>query len=124
MSFASRGVNTYRQTQVQSRTPVELVVMLYDGALQALHTAREAMERRDVAGRRESLDKVLAIVAELQCTLNTDKGGEIAASLDRLYEYVNLRLLEGAMKNDITAIDEVSKLLDVLRDAWKSVAQQ
>jgi flagellar protein FliS len=124
MSFASRGVNTYRQTQVQSRTPVELVVMLYDGALQGLLKTREAMERRDVAARREALDKVLAIVAELQCTLNTEKGGEIAASLDRLYEYVNLRLLEAAMKNDIAAVDEVSKLLDTLREAWKTVAQQ
>jgi flagellar protein FliS len=98
--------------------------MLYDGALQSLRTAREAIERRDINGRREALDKVLAIVAELQCTLNMEKGGEIAASLDRLYSYVNLRLLEGAMKNEVAAVDEVSKLFEVLRDGWNTVAQQ
>ena len=64
MSFAGRGLDSYRQTQAQSRTPVELVVMLYDGALRFLATARAAIERRDIPARREALSRTLAIISE------------------------------------------------------------
>ena len=124
MSYAAvRGVASYRQTEVQSRTPLELVTMLYDGALRFLVSAREAIERRDIAARRESLDKALAVIAELQSTLNMQQGGEVAAELDRLYEYSNMRLLDAAMRNDVAAVDEVRRILEILRDGWATIAR-
>jgi flagellar protein FliS len=117
-----RGLNSYRQTQVQSRTPLELVVMLYDGALQSLAKARAAIERRDIAARRDALSHAMAIISELQSTLNLEQGGAVAASLDELYTYCSLRLLDGAMKNDTAPIDEVRRLLTTLRDAWQTIA--
>lgn len=123
MSYmVARGVNSYKQTEAQSRTPLELVTMLYDGALRFLGQAREAIERRDIAARREALNRALAIISELQSTLNMELGGEVAAELDRLYEYANLRLLDAAMKNDVTPIDEVRRIFEILRDGWATVA--
>ena len=123
MSYAAvRGVASYRQTEVQSRTPLELVTMLYDGALRFLTSARDAIERRDIAARRDSLNKALAIIAELQSTLNMEQGGEVAAELDRLYEYSNLRLLDAAMRNDVAPVDEVRRILEILRDGWATLA--
>jgi flagellar protein FliS len=123
MSYAAaRGLATYRSTEVQSRTPLELVTMLYDGALRYLGTAREAVVRKDIAERRDALNRALAIIAELQSTLNMDAGGEVAVELDRLYEYANLRLLEAAMKNDVAPIDEVRRILGILRDGWATIA--
>ena len=125
MSYAAvRGLACYRQTEVQSRTPLELVTMLYDGALRFLAVARDAIERRDIPTRREALNRALAIVGELQSTLNMEQGGEIAAELDRLYEYSNLRLLDAAIKNDVAPIDEVRRIFEVLRDGWATVARQ
>ena len=124
MSYAAaRGLASYRQTEVVSRTPLELVTMLYDGALRFLATARDAMERRDINARREALNRALAIIAELQNTLNMELGGEIAVELDRLYEYSNLRLLDAAMRHDVTALDEVTRILEILRDGWATVAK-
>jgi len=124
MSYAAvRGVASYRQTEVQSRTPLELVTMLYDGALRFLTSARDAIERRDIAARRDSLNKALAIIAELQSTLNMEQGGEVAAELDRLYEYSNLRLLDAAMRNDVAPVDEVRRILEILRDGWATLAR-
>ena len=124
MSYAAvRGVASYRQTEVQSRTPLELVTMLYDGALRFLASARDAIERRDIAARRDSLNKALAIIAELQSTLNMEQGGEVAAELDRLYEYSNLRLLDAAMRNDAAPVDEVRRILEILRDGWATLAR-
>src|SRR5258708_39776390 len=106
----TRGLNAYKTTQVQSSTPLELVVMLYDGAIGFVGTAREAVERRAISARRDALSKAMAIVSELQSTLNMDAGGDIAATLDSLYDYVNERLITAAMKNSVEPLDEARKV--------------
>ncbi|HMF61649.1 MAG TPA: flagellar export chaperone FliS [Vicinamibacterales bacterium] len=120
--MSGRGLNTYRQTQVQSRTPLELVVMLYDGALVSLSSARAAIERRDIASRRDSIGRALAIISELQSTLNLEQGGEVAAQLDDLYEFASRRLLDATIKNEVTPVDEVTRVFTTLRDAWQTIA--
>jgi flagellar protein FliS len=122
MSSAHNGLNAYRQTQVQSRTPLELVVMLYDGALKAMTAACEAIERRDIPARRDAISHALAIVSELQSTLNIAEGGQVAASLDELYGYANRRLLDAAMKNDVKPINDVRRVFETLRGAWQTIA--
>ncbi len=117
-----RGLSTYRQTQVQSRTPLELVVMLYDGALKFLNVAREAIERRDLVARREATSRALAIVSELQSTLNMAEGGDIAQRLDELYSFVNQRILQAVQTNSVAPLDEAIGVLDTLRGSWVSIA--
>ena len=124
MPPASRGLNSYRQTQAQSRTPLELVVMLYDGALQSLAVARSAIERHDIVARRDALSRALAIISELHCTLNLEQGGDLAASLDELYAYSSRRILDATLKNDVTPIDDVRRVFETLRDAWQTIATQ
>ena len=124
MSSTARGLSSYRNTQVQSRTPLELVVMLYDGALKFMGTAREAIERRDIPARREALSRTLAIISELQSTLNLAEGGQVAIELDRLYSYSNARLLDAAMKNEVAAVDDVKRVFEILRDGWNTIATQ
>lgn len=117
-----RGLSTYRQTQVQSRTPLELVVMLYDGALKFLNVAREAIERRDLMARRDAMSRALAIISELQSTLNMDEGGEIAQRLDALYSFVTQRILQAAQENSVAPLDEAMRVLDTLRASWVSIS--
>lgn len=96
--------------------------MLYDGALRFVGEAREAMARRDVRARGEAVSRTLAIVAELQNTLNVGEGGHIAGELDRLYTYINTRLLEVTANHDAAALEEVHKVLMTLREGWAHVA--
>lgn len=119
-----RGLSHYKRTQVQSSSPLELVVMLYDGALASMHAARAAIERRDIAARRDALAKVLAIVNELQSTLNMAEGGEVAAALDDLYAYVNARLLQAASQNAVAPLDDAIGVFTGLREAWAAIAAQ
>lgn len=121
MSF-QRGLTTYRQTQVQSRTPLELVVMLYDGALKFLYQARLAVEQGDIAARRDASARALTIVSELQSTLNMEQGGEIAERLDELYAYVTARILQAAAANAVGPLDDASRVLATLRESWLAVA--
>ncbi|MCC7124529.1 MAG: flagellar export chaperone FliS [Acidobacteria bacterium] len=122
MSYANRGLNAYKQQQVQSRSPLELVVMLYDGALRFAGEAREAIERGDIAARRDKLDRTLAIITELQSTLNLEEGGEVAANLAGLYDFMSRRLLDAAIQNSVEPLDEVRGLLETIRDAWRTLA--
>jgi len=116
--------NRYREVEVRTADPLQLVVMLYDGALRFIGVARDAVERRDIPARRDSLSRALAIVSELQSTLNLEAGGEIAASLDGLYDYINERLINAAMKNSVEPLDEARKVLETLRDGWSTIAGQ
>jgi flagellar secretion chaperone FliS len=120
----SRGAHAYLQTQVQSRTPVELVVMLYDGAITFLGQARDAMIARDLVAKRHALSRGLAIVQELQNMLNMEGGGAVAARLDGLYTYVLSRCVEANVQRDPAGLDEAIKLLTPLRDAWAELAAQ
>jgi flagellar protein FliS len=117
-----RGASAYRQTSVQSSSPLELVVLLYDGALRHVVAAKDAAHRRDLVARREASSKALAIVTELQITLNLEEGGAVATSLDSLYTYMMERLVHATARKDLTALDEVEKLLRSLRDAWAQIA--
>src|SRR5688572_6009930 len=118
----ARAANVYQQTQVQSRSPLELVVLLYDGAIRFMTEAREAMGRRDLVAKRDAISRSMAIIGELHATLNMNEGGQIAVSLDALYSYVNARLLDANMKGDVGAIDESIKLIGQLREAWAHIA--
>lgn len=119
-----RGAEAYRRVEAESRSPLELVVMLYDGAVRFLAEAREAHGRRDLIARGNALSRALAIIAELQSTLNLKEGGAVAAELDRLYTYITWRLMDVNVKQDVTALDEAHKLLSTLSDAWAQTANR
>jgi flagellar protein FliS len=123
-AYAARGAQAYVQTHVTSRSPLELVVMLYEGLGRFVGEARAAIDRGDLTGKREAVSRALAILSELQSTLNMSEGGELATSLDGLYAYMNGRLLDGSMKNDVAPFDETVKLVDTLRQAWSEIASR
>jgi flagellar secretion chaperone FliS len=118
----ARAAQTYYQTQIQSQSPLELVVMLYDGALRFMRATIEAIERRDLEGKRQGMSRTMAIIAELQSSLNIASGGDIAKNLDALYTYVNGRLIEANINHSVEPINEAIKLLTPLRDAWAQIA--
>lgn len=122
MHTSSAVANTYFQTQVRSRSSIELVVMLYDGATKFLGQARDAAAQRDTEAAQESISRSLAIIAELQNTLNMDAGGELAETLDALYVFIRERLLDASLRGDRTAIDDSLRVLAPLREAWAEIA--
>jgi len=121
-SSAFRALESYRQTQVQSRTPLELVVMLYDGALRHAAAARDAIVRNDVAARRDAVRKAIAIVSELQSTLDMERGGDLARELDRLYTYVNQQFMNASFKRDPVLVQQAIQVLETLREGWAAIA--
>ena len=122
MPSPTHALDSYRQTQVQASSPLEQVVLLYDGALRFMGEARNAVERRDIASRRVAINRALAIVGELRGTLDLERGGDIASSLLRLYGYVQDRLMDAVIHHDVRGIDDAMKVVTTLRDAWRTIA--
>lgn len=121
-SAAARANAVYQSTQVQSRTPLEQVVLLYDGAIGFLTRALDGFAQNDIRARHQGISRALAIVNYLQNTLNLEAGGEIARALDSLYSYTRERLLEANMKRQAEPIEEALRLLGTLRDGWAGIA--
>ena len=109
---------------VAASDPHGLVVMLMDGALERIAMARGAMQRNDVTEKARLLNRTVSIVAELRGSLDLSAGGQIAANLSELYDYMNRRLMLALANNQIEPLDEVSKLLTEIRSAWVAIPPQ
>jgi flagellar protein FliS len=117
-------VNRYREVAIKTANPIQLIVILYDGVIQALQEAREHIKNKDIANRSRCLNRSVAIISELQASLNFNVGGEIAGSLDRLYTYMKRRIFEASVEQNIEPINQILGLLASLRAAWGEVAGQ
>jgi flagellar protein FliS len=115
----------YRQIATQTATPGQLVLMLYDGALRFLEKSLTGFAQDDPAEFNQTIGNNLLraqqIVHELNVSLNVEAGGEVAANLRRLYEYLDRRLLESNIKKQEGGIKEVIARITVLRDAWATM---
>ena len=123
---APNGANAYAkvgiETGVVSASPHSLIVMLFDGAIVSLTAALKYMNSGNVPAKGQAISKAIQIIdAGLRASLDKTAGGEIAASLDSLYEYMSNRLLQANLKNNAEMLEEVQLLLQDLRGAWNSI---
>ncbi|MBI3150273.1 MAG: flagellar export chaperone FliS [Betaproteobacteria bacterium] len=121
-----RGVAAYAkvgtETGVFDASPHRLILMLFDGALAALANARLQMRAGDVAGKGASISKAIAIIDDgLKASLDVSVGGETAANLYSLYEYMSHQLLLANLRNNPAMLEEVRGLLAELRAAWETI---
>jgi flagellar secretion chaperone FliS len=123
------GANAYArvgvETGVMGASPHRLIVMLYQGARQAIAQARMHLQQNNVAARGEAISKAISIIESgLQQALNKDAGGEIAARLDALYTYMSHRLLDANARQDERMLVEVDGLLATLEEAWVGIGHE
>jgi flagellar protein FliS len=118
-----KAANAYMQTHVTTTTPGHLVVLLYDGAITFLEQSKEEILAKNYAKKGILISQALDIIAELDGSLNTDKGGEIAQNLHKLYMYCNTRLLQANLKMDTTIVDEVISILSSFRSAFSEISK-
>ena len=123
---AQNAANAYARTGVQtgamSASPHQLIVMLFDGAHVALTKARWATKNGDIATKGSALSKAIEIIERgLRAGLDADRGGEIAANLDSLYDYMTRTLIKANRTSDAGLIEHVDELLDDIGTAWKQI---
>ena len=118
------GIQSYRKTDVSTSDPVKLIIMCYEGAIDSLKLAKERIKEKNYEKKAKAITKAMDVINELMCSLNFEKGGEIARNLSSLYSYMLRRILYGEVNRDIGAIDEVIGMLSELLSAWQEVASK
>lgn len=117
-------VNPYQQYQtnsVNTASPGELTLMLYNGCLKFINLAKKAIEENNVEDKNKNIQKAQNIITELMVTLNMD--AEVSQNMLSLYDFMNRRLIEANVKSDVTILEEVEGFVSEFRDTWKQVIQ-
>ena len=121
----NEGYDSYRSVDLEAKaaasSPYELVLMLFDGLLDELARARGHIEAKRYQQKGQSLEKCLNILGGLSSALDYEAGGELVQSLARLYDYCIYRLSDVSVSLSLEDLDEVVKLLGVLREGWEGV---
>lgn len=125
MPAYSNAARAYQSIAAQASAghadPHQLICMLMDGALSRMAAARGCIEHNEKVRKAELLHRVGAIIDELRVSLDHRAGGDIAANLERLYDYISRRIADANLNNDVAAIDESVKLLQNIRRAWGQI---
>ena len=104
--------------------PVELVVILYDGARRFLRQAGAAMAQGEIERAHFTLRNAEMIIGHLDGTLDLERGGDVALHLRDIYSFCMRHLNKARNAQDPSMLEEVSRLLGELRDAWAQIAEQ
>jgi flagellar protein FliS len=110
---------------VSTASPHQLIVLLFEGARQAIVVARSGIETGDLARKGKAITKAIDIILNgLRASLNTMEGGPLAENLYALYDYMARRLLHANMHNDVAALNEVLGLITEIHEAWMDIGKQ
>jgi len=116
---AYQQVNT--QTSITDADPHRLIQLLYNGALERINMAKARMQAKDFEGKGKLISKAIEIIGGLRSFLDFEKGGELSARLEGLYDYMERTLLEANAKNDVARLDEVANLLHSIKQGWDGI---
>ena len=116
-------MNPYLQMDVNTTSPEELVGRLLDRAVALIDTSIARQPTHPVESAQASA-KALDIVSELRGALDAEAGGEVAANLDALYEFVNRKLVLGSAGSEPVALEEARRVLDTLASGWSELLAQ
>lgn len=111
----------YRAATVTATDAVHKVVLLYEQIIADLRRALSDFKRNDIEGRTKEIDHSLAVVGQLQGSLDMDAGGDVALNLNRFYDLLRASLLEAQVKAQPQILERQMAHLVMLREAWVEV---
>lgn len=117
--MVNNGYAAYNLRRIQTASPAELTLMLYEGAIKFCNIAIMGVEEHNIEKAHNNIVKVQRIIEEFQATLNHKY--EVAEDFDAVYSYLLRRLLEANIKKDKEILEEVLKHLRTMRETWKEV---
>lgn len=116
-----KAAKAYLSTQVSTASKGDLLLMLYDTAIKHLKLAMEKIGEKDYAAKGILISKAIAIVSELQESLNKEQGGDVTKNLFQLYFICNTKLLAANIQMNAALIEEVIGILGGLRQAFAQI---
>ena len=120
---ANKYASMHTETLIDDASPHKLIQMLMNGFLMRVNAAKGCIDRGDFEEKSTQISKASAIVGGLMDGIDAEKGGDIAANLMSLYEYINLRLFQASAQNSTEILDEVLILMREIKQAWDAIPE-
>ena len=124
--YTNNGYNAYTavslDSQIAGATPHQLIVLLYDGAINAMRRAEIYFQSGNIARRGEMISRAINIIDNgLRAGLDHEKGGQIAAELESLYEYISRTLLEANLNKSGENLPHLISLMTEMQETWQAI---
>lgn len=120
---ARAAISTYRRTAVETADVPRLILLAYEGAIQALAEAQEHLDARDYPAKNRLVARAQEFISELLAGLNPE-AGSLAANLKSLYVYMLKTLVLFEPQTEVERIQRVRHMLEELHVAWKTVIER
>lgn len=123
-SAAQAYGNVAVQGRAEEANPHRIIQMLMEAALQKIAIAKGLMQQSRIQEKGEHISWAISIIDGINASLDTQNGGEIAANLEALYDYMKRTLLEANLQNDESKLDEVGQLMAQIKSSWDAIPEQ
>ena len=117
-------IAAYRHADTMGKSQIDLILMVYDGAIKAMKTAADHYRNDNNDAGYEQLQQAKRFVTHLYTTLDIEKGGEVAKNLSKMYVWVISHLFVVEAGKDMDELEAIIKVLDNLRFAWAEIKEQ
>lgn len=117
------GLQHYQVNDIATASQGQLILMMYDGALQAVEKALICMQKKDIPGQSKHILKAQDIINELSLALDMKQGGQVSQTLDQLYQFALNQLVQANITSDPVYLESIPKMLAPLREAWSRIAE-
>ena len=124
-SFAQNALSAYqtnKNSSIQFASPHELILRLLNGAIERIAQAKGAILQDKQKEKGELISKSISIIGGLSACLDHNQEGDLSKNLEDLYDYMGLQLVNANVNNDVSKLDEVSRLLREITSAWVQIA--
>lgn len=115
---AQHAQDTYRVNQIRMASKEQLLIITYDIGIRSCAAAERAIEAQDMEQINVNLQRAQAVIRELMVTLNLERGGDVAASLMKLYDYMYYQLIDANVKKEASSVNTVRRMLEELKATW------
>jgi flagellar protein FliS len=112
---------SYREVAVRGASPVRLVICLYEQAIEDLRRAVIALEKGDIEARTRGINHALMVIAQLQGSLDMERGGDVARNLEGFYRLLRAGLIEAQVKQSARILEQQISQLAIVHEAWLEV---
>ena len=122
--MVSTSIKKYRNANAESvvdADPHQLISIILKHVLSNIAIAHGAIDRKEIENKGKALTKAIALVGELQDSLDMEQGGELSTNLFELYDYIVRCLVQANLENDTTKLDEVRKLVLTIKEGWDAI---
>ncbi len=114
----------YRESAVRGATPIELVVILFDAAIEDMRRAAGLTGAGDSEQRAVAIRHAMLILQQLQGTLDFEKGGAVARQFEQFYNLIRAKLLEAQLRNSPELMEQPVRFMSEVRDCWVHARKQ